>query len=367
MTMNILAAADSLSNSDLLARVNLFAGRERIATADLIAHLAALASRPSLYAAQGYGCLFTYCTRALGLSEDAACNRIEAAKLGRRFPVLLDLLASGSLTLSSLRVLGPHLTPENQQSVLGRAKGLTKRQLQELVVEIAPRPDVPSSMRKLPAPAASPGVPVPSIADAEPRLSDPAPHVEPASIAPPVPAATPTSRSVVEATAPARYRVQFTIGDETHRRLRRVQALMRREVPNGDPAVLFDRALALLEAQAMKTKLAAVVRPQGQSSAGVEGDIRTPETASRHIPRPVKRAVWARDGGVCAFVSADGRRCTEDSFLEFHHVHAYAKHGPATVENISLRCRRHNQYESELVFGPRHGVWQGEERTASGL
>jgi len=36
----------------------------------------------------------------------------------------------------------------------------------------------------------------------------------------------------------------------------------------------------------------------------------------------------------------------------------------ATVENISLRCRRHNQYEGELVFGRRggsedreHGPW----------
>jgi hypothetical protein len=25
--------------------------------------------------------------------------------------------------------------------------------------------------------------------------------------------------------------------------------------------------------------------------------------------------------------------------------------GPATVDNISLRCRAHNVYESELVFG----------------
>ncbi|PYQ38208.1 MAG: hypothetical protein DMF77_24680 [Acidobacteria bacterium] len=31
----------------------------------------------------------------------------------------------------------------------------------------------------------------------------------------------------------------------------------------------------------------------------------------------------------------------------------YALGGLATVENISLRCRRHNQYEAELVFGPR--------------
>jgi hypothetical protein len=73
------------------------------------------------------------------------------------------------------------------------------------------------------------------------------------------------------------------------------------------------------------------------------------------VPRAVKRAVWKRDGGQCAFVSLDGRRCTERRFLEFHHVDAYAKQGPATVDNISLRCRRHNQYEAELVFG-RHGT-----------
>ena len=357
--INILAAADALSNPDLLAGMKVLTGRERVATAELIAHLAALASRPSLYAAQGYGCLFTYCTRALGLSEDAACNRIEAAKLGRRFPVLLDLLASGALTLSSLRVLGPHLTNENQQSVLGRAKGLTKRELQDLVAEIAPRPDVPSSMRKLPTP---PALPPPPSAVVDRAPSEPASEAEPSSSVPSGPPVTPASRSVVEPTAPTRYRVQFTIGDETHRRLRRVQALMRREVPNGDPAVLFDRALVLLEAHLLKTKLGADAARHSEGPTG--GQLRTTETSSRHIPRSVKRAVWTRDAGVCAFVATDGRRCTEDSFLEFHHVQAYAKHGPATVENISLRCRRHNQYEAELAFGPRRALAGATERAA---
>ena len=37
---------------------------------------------------------------------------------------------------------------------------------------------------------------------------------------------------------------------------------------------------------------------------------------------------------------------------QFHHIQPYAKRGPATLANISLRCRRHNQYEAELVFGP---------------
>jgi hypothetical protein len=359
MTINTLAAADALSNPDLLARMNALVGRERVATAELIAHLAALAARPSLYAAQGYGCLFTYCTRSLGLSEDAACNRIEAAKLGRRFPILLDLLASGSLTLSSLRVLGPHLTPENQQSVLGRAKGLSKRQLQDLIAEIAPRPDVPSSMRKLPAPM------VPPLVSALPIVDTKAPEFEQQPANDAAPPLRPTSRPVIEPTSPARYRLQFTIGDETHRRLRRVQALMRREVPNGDPAVLFDRALTLLEEHVLKVKLGAAAEHDSERPA--DGHLRTPETVSRHIPRPVKRAVWDRDGGVCAFVSAAGRRCTEDSFLEFHHVQAYAKHGPATVENISLRCRRHNQYEAELVFARRRGASKGAGLTPPGI
>jgi len=34
---------------------------------------------------------------------------------------------------------------------------------------------------------------------------------------------------------------------------------------------------------------------------------------------------------------------------------AFALGGPSTPDNIALRCRRHNQYEAEWVFGPRHG------------
>jgi 5-methylcytosine-specific restriction endonuclease McrA len=76
---------------------------------------------------------------------------------------------------------------------------------------------------------------------------------------------------------------------------------------------------------------------------------------SRNIPSEVQRGVGERDGDQCAFVSKDGRRCTERTFLEFHHIVPYALGGKATIENISLRCRRHNQYEAELVFGP-HGA-----------
>jgi hypothetical protein len=55
-----------------------------------------------------------------------------------------------------------------------------------------------------------------------------------------------TRRPEVSPLAPERYRVQFTIGGETHEKLRRAQDLLRREVPDGDPGAIFDRALTLL-------------------------------------------------------------------------------------------------------------------------
>src|SRR5207244_12043335 len=98
-----------------------------------------------------------------------------------------------------------------------------------------------------------------------------------------------------------------------------------------------------------KTRLGAAARrrPHALIRPGTDKTVR-----SRGVPRAVKRVVWRRDAGQCAFVSPTGRRCSERTFLELHHVQAYAKQGPATVGNISLHCWRHNKYEAELIFGP---------------
>lgn len=74
---------------------------------------------------------------------------------------------------------------------------------------------------------------------------------------------------------------------------------------------------------------------------------------SRYIPKGVKRIVWYRDRGQCAFVAASGQRCVEREFLELHHIQPYALNGSSTAANIALRCRRHNAYEAEMVFGTR--------------
>ena len=340
MNTNMFALASGLSDHHLLTRIATLAGNERAVSAELVAHLAALDARPSVYAARGHGSLFGYCTQVLRLSEDAACNRIDAARVARRFPMVLDLLASGALSLATVRLLRPHLTEENHLAVLTRASGRSRQDVLELIAELAPRPDVAPSVRKLPT-----TLPPPDRAPwSLPPLPTAAPGPEPAlSILTPPPA----QRPVVEPTSPERYRVQFTIGKASHDKLRRLQALLRREIPNGDPGAIFDRAVALLLEQVEKTKLGITTKPRPIRPG-------TDKSRSRHVPNDSKRVAWRQDGGQCGFVAPSGQRCTERAFLEFHHVEPYARGGPATSENIALRCRRHNQYEAERVFGPRN-------------
>jgi len=317
MNTNILALASSLSDQDLLARVGVLAGKEREASVELVAHLAVLDARPALFAAEGHGSLFTYCTVVLRLSEDATCNRIQAARACRDFPVILDRLASGAMSLTSVRILRPHLTPENHEAVIARACGRSRREIETLVAELAPRPDVPSSVRKLPI-----ATPAPTLM---PAAKSPVPRAEAATLsspqtAPPISSPPPpmtTRRPIIETTSPERYRVQFTIGKASHDKLRRVQALLRREIPDGDAGAIFDRAITLLLEKVEKAKLGAAAKPRPRPiRPGADSQLRTPMVPSRDVPRHVQRAVSQRDGGQCAFVSKDGHRCLERTFLD---------------------------------------------------
>jgi hypothetical protein len=144
--------------------------------------------------------------------------------------------------------------------------------------------------------------------------------------------------------APGRYRFQFTSDEEMHELFRQVQTLLCREIPNGDVVAIFRMALALLHEHTARKKLAATGNPRRRH--------RPHDVRSRYRPADLIRIVWKRDGGRCAYVAMNGRRCDETKFLEFHHLVPYARGGEMTPANISLRCSAHNRYEAELVFGP---------------
>jgi hypothetical protein len=325
MMKDMLTTAAALTDRELLARLHLLAKHDRAITAELIAHLAELDRRRVLVAEAHT--MFSFCHEVLGFSEDATYNRIEVAKAVRKFPVLLDRLAEGSLTLSTARVLAPHLTPDNHLAVLAEAAGRSKREVEALVARLSPRPDVASAIRKLPAPPDSPR-----------GESAPAPPPDPPSPGPSVPG----HGAKVVPLAPSRYALHVTLGQDGHDDLRRLQDLLCREVPNGDPARIVEMALALLRKEAEKRKCAATDRPRASTGTAA---------GSRDIAAEVRRRVWERDGGRCAFVGTNGRRCAARRFLEIHHLDPHALGGGKTADELALRCSRHNRYESELYFG----------------
>jgi hypothetical protein len=298
MTMNasILTTAAALSDRDLLSRLQQLAGNERAALVELLAHLAELDTRQSVYAAEGFGSLFAYCTRALSLSEDAAFSRIEVARACRRFPVILDLLADGSVTLTAVRMIARHLTPENHAEVLAAAKRRTKGEVEALIARLAPKPDAKPVIRRLNDPALTPDtqpeVP-PTTPDEQPgtstsgaQPSDTTTDPQPGTPAPTV-LSKPARRPVIRASAPARFLVQLTVGQETHDRFRRLQALCARECRGGDPVAVFDLACLMAEKEMLRRKRAATRGSRGEARKGpaARGAAGKPAWAARLGPR----------------------------------------------------------------------------------
>ena len=371
MEHDILASLKGLSDGELLGRVKTLVAHHRQTGAELIAHLAEMDTR-DIHLRHGYGSLFVYCRDALGLSEWEAYNRIEVARAARRFPVILALMANGAASLTAVRLLAPHLTAENHIEVLESARGKKKIEVEEIVARLAPRPDAPSSIRPIGTPrpqsahaAVSAGVsaPLPSAGLASsPVIAVGAAVTMTDHAAPLVGAALQVSRAALTPLAPDRYKLQLTISGDTLERLRLAKDMLAHAIPSGDDAAVVDRALTALLAELAKKKFGDPRRPAtGEASVPhLSAPARKP--APRTPPAAVKRAVWVRDLGRCAFVGTGGHRCNERRFVEFHHVDPYALGGEASVDGIQLRCRRHNDYEGRLYFGRRR---RGQRRSSS--
>src|SRR5689334_1749974 len=124
--MMMIERASRLTDSELTAQVAHLAHGERASTVALIVHLAEFDAR-RLFAAEGFSSTFSYCTEVLRLSEDAAFNRIQAARLARDYPVVVDLLLEGALSPTTACMVARRVTPENHRALIAAASGRGKR------------------------------------------------------------------------------------------------------------------------------------------------------------------------------------------------------------------------------------------------
>jgi hypothetical protein len=286
--------------------------------ADFVAHIAEVDAR-KLYARQAAPSMFARCTEVLHLSE-------------------------------------AEVTEKNRDVLLKRAVHKSKRQIEQLLAELAPRPASPTTMRKLPIGRSShatgglvphselrpAGVVAPGSGTNGAVHSDA--ELRPAGVVTrliPEPKATRTPKAV----APARFRLQFDLDAEFRDDLERLQALVRTSVPDGDLGKVIrlavTRELARLEAR----RFAKTKKP-GKRLA--QTDTRP---KSRHIPAAVRRFVEKRDAGRCTCKDKHERRCTKRHDLEFHHRMPFGLGGDHSPDGIGLMCRTHNQLLAEQDYG----------------
>jgi hypothetical protein len=357
--MSLERPLESLSDDEVLASLHDLLRQSRRVEAPLVAHIGEVHAR-HLYARYAVSSMFSYCTSILHLSEGEAQLRIKVAQAARDHPVLLEMLADGRLHLSGISKLAAVLTIENRDALVARATYKSKREIEEIVAEMAPRPDVPSVIRKLPERAvpSRTQVPVPvevttslsvdaSESDAT-RLEAGGSDAPPADVSRSEPPRSlafdcPARRAVFEPLSPSRYKVQFTAGPEVRDDLEHLKALMRSQVPDGDIAEIIGRAVREMRARLEARRYARTKSPR-------EPKLRK-ATSSRPPAAWVRRVVYERDGRQCRFVDAQGRRCPARHGLQYHHQDPYARGGSADPKNICLMCHAHNQFLAERDYG----------------
>ncbi len=377
-----------LTNDELLARLSVHVGRGHVWQARLLEYLGEVEVR-RLDREYAYSSMWDFCIRKLGMSEGEAYRRIAVARVVRQFPRALALLERGKVHLSAVYTLCDHLSEENHEELLREAIGKTTQEIRAMIAARFPRPDVASCIEPV-APQA--------------QLPIGPPHAS-QGFAPSAAGSVGTEmRPTIEPLSPTRYRVELTVSVEIKAKLERIKDLMRHRNPAGDLEIVLDASLDLLLAKLERERLgktsrarrakcaepnttaaehdaggsaitdAVAASPAGRGSVDCadaeattnaavaaahgarakQGGDDAPKMGRRHIPREVRREVFARDGEQCSYVDAEGNRCPARALLELDHVHPKALGGTDDAANLRVRCRAHNQHHAEQVFGRQH-------------
>jgi len=348
--------APALLDADTLARrLAELAGDERTVQVEFLLHLEEFDRRQAWLAA-GYGSLWEYCLRVLHLREGAAARRIRAMRVLRRLPDLAAPLRDGRICLSTLGLLDPVLTEESAVELVARAAFKTKAEVEELVVSIRPRAAPRDGVRRLPGrEEAAPGVLLSPSPDTESPSPSPTSTPTTSATATPNMAATPTAqptRPTVRPVAADTWSLRVTVDAAFKQELDQLTELLSHKIPRADlEAVLREAVHCAIEKHGKRKGAVAPSRERrrkAQPAAPATSEVRQrrePTTAE------VRRQVWRRDEGRCAWVGPDGHRCGSRWRVEIDHVEPAALGGPSTLENLRLACAAHNRLDAERTFG----------------
>jgi hypothetical protein len=377
--VNTSTRLSTLSDDQLINRLQLLCKGERRTTLSIILHLAEIDERRA-YLPRGYWSLFDYCTRGLKYSESAAGRRIRAARCVRRFPEVYRLLSDGRMNLTVVSRIASILTRDNAEELLAALCGKTRDEVEMVLARYQPGRAVRDRATPVYVPRDSVGeFTTEGSGDAagEGSASDDARGDAPASVSHErwLEIYRRSGGGFDPALLAAAFKIEFAASRAFMSKLEEVKSLLSSRLPTGAGFEIIFEALMneFIERHSPERKAARRLKRQApgkpERTAAADGSgrhvralgekapshIAAPKgKTSRHIPRPIRDTVYARDRGQCTFVGTTGVRCISRHMLQLDHIVPFARGGLATAGNLRLLCAQHNRLEAERAFGAKN-------------
>jgi hypothetical protein len=338
----------SISNKELICSLKKLVKQEHVRAISIILHLIEL-ERRGLYLELGFSSLYDYCTRELKYSESGAMRRICAARAIAKCPPALDCLRDGRVNLSTLSMIWKHITPELLERICNKSKKETELILAEFDAGIILRDKIKPVVIDRPV--------VRGDSDRSPVDGTGCKEIYRRSggkLLASVEDSTPGEKQAVERERVTMHEVRCYVDDEVMRQLERCKILLSSKYPQG---LDYNRLLRELSTEWLNRhdlSRKTVRRQAAGSSAKRAATGKQSDECTRHIPAAIKRAVYKRDKGKCAFVGSNGKRCNSKHNLEYDHYPVpYGRGGPSTVNNLRLLCAKHNKHAAIKTYGER--------------
>ena len=332
---------ECLSTEELDRSTEKLVRAEKRNVALVIAHIAEMSRRRG-HVERGYKSLWDYCTRRLNLSESSVARRIQVANVCRRFPQILVALAENRLSLSVAGLLAPILTDTNIEKLLEDCGGMTKREAEEYLVALRPKPVFEPSIRRASSLSAStvpPTVQALSLQPTRPQTPRPVPRVSP---------------SILEPARPETFNFRFAADRNFKEKFERLAEVLGVENPLQHMAEIMEQAMDIaLDKKDVKRKRA---RRFARNSKSTDNSRRKPcpgkvSAKNRYIPSHIRERVHERAGYQCQYEGPDGTRCRSRTGLELEHVLPFALYRSHDEKYLRLLCGPHNRLAAEKVFG----------------
>ncbi len=234
---------------------------------------------------------------------------------------------------------------------------MTKREAEEYLVALRPKPVFSSSIRKTPSRLQRGPLALTSPSKVQTTSPDKTPPVQEAWAGRP---AFRTSPSILEPAREELYNFRFAADRKFKDKFERLAEVLGVENPLQHMAEIMEQALDIaLDKKDVKRKRARRLEREAKRTGEILSKKTCPDeipageqkAKSRYIHSEVRERVHERAGHQCEYRSEDGTRCRSRTGLEIEHKLPFALHRSHDERFLRLHCGPHNLLSAERVFG----------------